>query len=46
MHSTLYSRGVKLMLTVGHITIMAALLKGRKHFRNSSNVSLKNSLCI
>jgi len=34
---------VKLMFTVG---IMAALLKGRKHFINSSNILLNNSRCL
>jgi len=28
------------------ISIMAALLKGRKHFINSSNILLNNSFCI
>jgi len=32
------------MITVGHISVMAALLKGRKHFRNSLNMLLNNSL--
>jgi len=39
-------RGVKLFFTVGRISIMAAFLKGRKHFVNSSNILLNNSLCI
>jgi len=34
------------MFTVRQIGIMAALLKGRKHFINSSNIVLNNSLCI
>jgi len=34
------------MFPVGHTSIMAALLKGRKHFINSSNILLNNSLCI
>ncbi|TNN30318.1 hypothetical protein EYF80_059531 [Liparis tanakae] len=33
-------QGVTLFFTVGHISIVAALLKGRKHFINSSNISI------
>jgi len=32
LHILPETRGVKLVFTVGHISIMAALLKGRKHF--------------
>jgi len=35
---SLYISGVKLMFTMDHISIMAALLKGQKHFINSSNI--------
>jgi len=40
------SRGVKLMFTVGHISIMVALLKGQIHFINASKILLNNFLCI
>jgi len=33
-------QGVTLMFTVGQISVMAALLKGREHLINSSNILL------
>jgi len=40
----LYDSGVELMFTAGQFSIMAALLKGRKHFINTLNMLLNNSL--